>query len=44
MVFSQWFRVDRSTGAYPVSYPMGTGCSFPGRKAAGTWSWPLTSI
>jgi hypothetical protein len=25
-------------------YPMGTGCSFPGGKAAGAWSWPLTSI
>jgi hypothetical protein len=27
----------------PPSYPMGTGGSFPGDKAAGTWSWPLTS-
>jgi len=27
--------------AYPASYPMGT---FPGSKAAGAWSWPLTSI
>jgi len=26
------------------SYPMDTGGSFPGGKAAGTWSWPLTSI
>jgi len=23
---------------------MGTGVSFPGVKAAGAWSWPLTSI
>jgi len=23
---------------------MGTGCSFPGGKAAEEWSWPLTSI
>jgi hypothetical protein len=23
---------------------MGTGASFPGGEAAGTWSWPLTSI
>jgi len=23
-------------------YPMGTGCSFSGGKAAGAWSWPLT--
>jgi len=22
---------------------MGTGGSFPGTKAAGAWSWPLTS-
>jgi hypothetical protein len=28
---------------HPTSYPMGTGGSFPGGKAAGTWSWPLTS-
>jgi hypothetical protein len=24
-------------------YPMGTRFCFPGGKAAGTWSWPLTS-
>jgi len=23
---------------------MGTSGSFPGNKAAGAWSWPLTSI
>jgi len=23
---------------------MDTGVSYPGGKAAGTWSWPLTSI
>jgi hypothetical protein len=23
---------------------MDTRCSFPGGKAAGVWSWPLTSI
>jgi len=28
----------------PVSYPMGTGGSFPGSKAAGAWSYSLTSI
>jgi hypothetical protein len=28
----------------PSSYPMGTRSSFPGGKAAGVWSWPLTSI
>jgi len=27
-----------------ASYPIGTGCSFPGDKAAGAWGWPLTSI
>jgi hypothetical protein len=31
------------SGVHPASYPMGTGCSFPGDKAAGAWSWPLTS-
>jgi len=29
---------------YPASYSMGIGGSFPGGKAAGSWSWPLTSI
>jgi len=32
------------SGAYPVSCPIGTGGSFAGSKAAGTWSWPLTSL
>jgi len=26
------------------AYPMGTKSSFPVRKAAGAWSWPLTSV
>jgi hypothetical protein len=30
--------------AHPASYIMGTGCSFPGSEAAGSWSWWLTSI
>jgi hypothetical protein len=30
--------------SHPASYPMGTRGSFPGGKAAGAWSWPLTSI
>jgi hypothetical protein len=30
-------------GAHPACYPMGTGDSYPEGKAAGTWSWPLTS-
>jgi hypothetical protein len=31
------------SGAHPASYPMGAGSYFTGSKAAGTWSWPLTS-
>jgi molybdopterin biosynthesis enzyme len=31
------------SGAHPTSYPMDTGGSFSGGKAAGAWSWPLTS-
>jgi hypothetical protein len=31
-----------SSGAQPASNPMGTGGSFPGDKAVGTWSWPFT--
>jgi hypothetical protein len=30
--------------AHPASYPMGTRGYFPGGKAAGAWSWGLTSI
>jgi len=30
-------------GAHPASYAMGTRDSFHGGKAAGEWSWPLTS-
>jgi hypothetical protein len=42
--FSLHHRVQNRSGAYPASCPMGTGCSFPGDKAAGAWSRPLTSI
>jgi hypothetical protein len=35
--------VQTGSGVYPTSYPMGTGGSFPGVKAARDWSWPLTS-
>jgi hypothetical protein len=42
--FSLHHRVQPGSGAHPVSYPMGTRGSFPGSKAAGAWSWPLTSI
>jgi hypothetical protein len=41
-IFSSPRRPDRLLGP-PTSYPMGTGGSFPGDKAAGPWSWPLTS-
>jgi len=37
-------RVQTGSGAHPASYPRGSGGFFPGSKAAGAWSWPLTSI
>jgi len=37
-------RVQNRSGTHPASYPMGTRGSFPVSKAAGAWSWPLTSI
>jgi hypothetical protein len=33
--FSLHHRVQNCSGAHPASYPMGTGVSFPGGKAAG---------
>jgi hypothetical protein len=42
--YSLHHRVQNGSGAHPASYPMGTRCSFSGVKAAGEWSWPLTSI
>jgi hypothetical protein len=36
-------RVQNGSGAHPASYPMGTNGSFPGGKAAGAWSSPLTN-
>jgi len=36
--------IQIGSGAHPPSYPMGSGCSFPGGKVARVWSWPLTSI
>jgi hypothetical protein len=41
--FSLHHRVQTGSGAHPASYPMGTRGSFPGGKAAGARSWPLTS-
>jgi len=37
-------RVQIGTAAHPASYPISTRGSFPGDKAAGTWSWPLTPM
>jgi hypothetical protein len=34
--------LQTGSGVHPTSYPMGTGGSFPGGKAAGAWNWPLT--
>jgi hypothetical protein len=42
--FSVHHSVQNGSGAQPASYPMGTRGSFPGGKAAGAWSWSLTSI
>jgi hypothetical protein len=33
--FSLHRRVQTGSGAHPASYPIGTGSSFPGGKAAG---------
>jgi hypothetical protein len=42
--FSLHHRVQNGSGAHPASYPLGTRGSFLGGKAAGAWSWPITSI
>jgi hypothetical protein len=42
--FSLHHRIQNGSGAHRGSYPMGTRVSFHGGKAAGAWSWPLTSI
>jgi len=42
--FSPHHRNQTGSGAHSASYPIGTRSSFPGDKAAGAWSWPLTSI
>jgi len=42
--FSLWHHNQTNSGAHPTSYSMGTGDSFAGGKAAGTWSWPFTYI
>jgi hypothetical protein len=42
--FSLHHRFRTGFGTHTTSYPMGTRDSIPGGKAAGEWSWPLTSI
>jgi hypothetical protein len=42
--FSFLHSVQTGSAAHPDSYPMGMWGSFIGGKAAGAWSWPLTSI
>jgi hypothetical protein len=42
--FSLHHRVQNGSGAHPASYPMDTRGSFPGGKAAGARSRPLTFI
>jgi hypothetical protein len=41
--FSLLHVVQTGFGVHLTSYPMGTGGSFLGGKAAGAWSWPHTS-
>jgi hypothetical protein len=36
--FSLHHRLQNGSGVHPASYPLGTGASFPGGKAAGTSS------
>jgi hypothetical protein len=42
--FCLLYSIQTGSEAHPPSYPMDIGGSFPGGKAAGAWSWPLTSI
>jgi hypothetical protein len=42
--FYVYHRLQTGSRAHRASYPMGARGSFPGRKAAGAWSWPHTSI
>jgi len=37
-------RIQTGSGIPPASYPMGIRGCFPGLKAAGAWSSPLTFI
>jgi hypothetical protein len=42
--FSLRQRAQAGSRAHPDSCSIGTGGSFPGSKAAGLWSWPLSSM
>jgi hypothetical protein len=42
--FSLLDSVQTGPGAHPAPCPLGIGGNFPGGKAVGAWSWPLTSI
>jgi hypothetical protein len=41
--FSLLHVVQTGSKARPTFYPLGTGGSYPGSKAAEAWSWQLTS-
>jgi hypothetical protein len=43
-IFSLCHRIQTHSETHPTSYPVGSGGSFPGRKAAGVRKSPLTSI
>jgi hypothetical protein len=42
-ILSLHYYTQTSPGPHPF-YLVGTGGTFPGDKAVGLWSWPLTSI
>jgi hypothetical protein len=42
--FSLRHRVQTGSAVHPATYPMGIWDSYPGGKAAGAWSWPVSSI
>jgi hypothetical protein len=41
--FSPLYVIQTCPGAHPAFHPVGIGSSFPGGKATGAGSWPLTS-
>jgi hypothetical protein len=43
-IMGRYTKFMTESGAHPAFYPMGTGGSFSGGKAAKALSWPLTSI